>query len=117
MITLLLVFPLIWMINALSTGSTVVGPSIVDTESVAIGVGIGTTTIVGIASTYRSAHVMVSINPDINYEEFEYNQFNIIHDGTTVDIMEYGRLSTNITEGYVSRTGMGLIVDILKMIY
>ena len=93
--------------NALGTGSTVIGPSIVDTESVAIGVGIGTTTIVGIASTYRSAHVIVSINPDINYEEFEYNQFNIIHDGTTVDIMEYGRLSTNITEGYVSRTGMG----------
>jgi len=93
--------------NALSTGSTVIGPSIVDTESVAIGVGIGTTTIVGIASTYRSAHVIVSINPDINYEEFEYNQFNIVHDGTTVDVMEYGRLSTNITEGYVSRTGMG----------
>ena len=93
--------------NALSTGSTVVGPSIVDTESVAIGVGIGTTTIVGIASTYRSAHVIVSINPDINYEEFEYNQFNIIHNGTDVEVMEYGRLSTNITEGYVSRTGMG----------
>ena len=93
--------------NALGTASTVVGPSIVDTESVAIGVGIGTTTIVGIASTYRSAHVIVSINPDINREEFEYNQFNIIHDGTTVDVMEYGRLSTNITEGYVSRTGMG----------
>ena len=93
--------------NALSTGSTVVGPSIVDTESVAIGVGIGTTTIVGIASTYRSAHVMVSINPDINRDEFEFNQFNIIHDGTTVDIMEYGRLSTNITEGYATRTGMG----------
>ena len=93
--------------NALGTASTVVGPSIVDTESVAIGVGIGTTTIVGIASTYRSAHVIVSINPDINYEEFEYNQFNIIHDGTNVEVMEYGRLSTNITEGYVSRTGMG----------
>ena len=93
--------------NALSTGSTVIGPSIVDTESAPIGVGIGTTTIVGIASTYRSAHVTVSINPDINYDEFEYNQFNIVHDGTTVDIMEYGRLTTNITQGYVNRTGMG----------
>ena len=91
--------------NLLSTGSTVVGRGLVDTESAAIGVGIGTTTIVGIASTYRSAHVMVSINPDINYSEFEYTQFNLIHNGDEVEIQEYGRMIT--TPGDFVTTGMG----------
>ena len=91
--------------NLLSTGSTVVGRGLVDTESASIGTGIGTTTIVGIASTYRSAHVMVSINPDINYNEYEYTQFNIVHDGDEVEIQEYGRLIT--TPGDFVTTGMG----------
>ena len=91
--------------NLLSTGSTVVGRGLVDTESASIGTGIGTTTIVGIASTYRSAHVIVSINPDINYNEYEYTQFNIVHDGDEVEIQEYGRLIT--TPGDFVTTGMG----------
>jgi len=80
--------------NLLSTGSTVIGRSIVDSESVTIGTGTGTTTIVGIASTYRSAKVIININPDISGKEHEYNQLNIIHNGDEVDIMEYGRLTT-----------------------
>ena len=48
--------------NLLSTGSTVIGRSLVDSESVTIGTGTGTTTIVGIASTYRSAKIIININ-------------------------------------------------------
>ena len=80
--------------NLLSTGSTVIGRSIVDSESVTIGTGTGTTTIVGIASTYRSAKIIININPDISGVEHEYNQLNIIHNGDEVDIMEYGRMTT-----------------------
>jgi hypothetical protein len=46
--------------NLLSTGSTVIARSIVDSESVTIGTGTGTTTIVGIASTYRSAMSLIN---------------------------------------------------------
>ena len=80
--------------NLLSTGSTVIGRSLVDSESVTIGTGIGTTTIVGIASTYRSAKVIININPDISGTEHEFNQLNIIHNGDEVDIMEYGKMTT-----------------------
>ena len=80
--------------NLLSTGSTVIGRTLIDSESVTIGTGTGTTTIVGIASTYRSAKVIININPDVSGIEHEYNQLNIIHNGTDVDLMEYGRLTT-----------------------
>jgi len=80
--------------NLLSTGSTVIGPSLVDSESITIGTGVASTTIVGIASTYRSAKVIININPDISGKEHEFNQLNIIHNNDEVDIMEYGRLTT-----------------------
>ena len=91
--------------NLLSTGSTVIGPSLVDSESIAIGTGIGTTTIVGIASTYRSAKVIININPDISGNEHEYNQLNIIHNDDEVDIMEYGRLTTVTTPESIGGLG------------
>ena len=49
-------------------------------------------TIVGIASTYRSAKVLVEIGSN-NY--YEYDELNLIHDGSTVDFEEYGQLTDN----------------------
>ena len=51
------------------------------------------TTIVGIASTYRSSKVLVEFNS--NTGVYSFNELNIIHDGTTVEILEYGDISTN----------------------
>ena len=90
--------------NLLSAGSTVIGPSLIDNESVTLS-GIGTTTIVGIASTYRSAKVMVSINPDQEYTEYEYTQLNIVHNGEEVELMEWGRMIT--TPDSWATSGMG----------
>ena len=91
--------------NLLSTGSTVIGPSLVDSESAAIGTGVASTTIVGIASTYRSAKVIININPDISGKEHEFNQLNIIHNDDEVDIMEYGRLTTVSTPEAIGGLG------------
>ena len=82
--------------NLLSTGTTAVGPTIVETDSVTIGTGIGSTTIVSIASTHNSVKVLVQITPDVNGSEFEYNNLNIVHNGTDIEILEYGQLTTSV---------------------
>ena len=50
------------------------------------------TTIVGIASTYRSSKVMVEIGAD-DESFYEFDELNVIHDGSTVDLVEYGQLT------------------------
>ena len=82
--------------NLLSTGATAVGPSIIETDSVLIGTGIGATTIVSIASTHNSVKVLLEITPDISRAEFEYNNLNIVHNGTDIEILEYGQLTTSV---------------------
>ena len=80
--------------NLLSTGSTSIGDvAIIDTDSLSLSSGI-TTTIVSIANTYSSLKVLVQITPDINYQEFEFEELNIVHDGTNIELLEYGQLTT-----------------------
>jgi hypothetical protein len=80
--------------NLLSTGSTSIGNiAIVDTDSIALRAGVSTT-IVSIANTYSSLKVLVQITPDINYNEFEFEELNIVHDGTNIELLEYGQLTT-----------------------
>ena len=54
-----------------------------------------TTTIVGIASTYRSSKILVEFTT--NDGRFGSDELNVIHDGTTVDLLEYNRVNTGIT--------------------
>ena len=54
-----------------------------------------TTTIVGIASTYRSSKILVEYTT--NDGRFGTNELNVIHDGTTVDLLEYGEIVTGQT--------------------
>ena len=61
------------------------------------------TTIVGIASTYRSSKVLVEIDADNGLLEFD--ELNVIHDDSTVDLLEYGQLVTS--PGPSSGTGLG----------
>ena len=101
--------------NYLSTGSTSIGGVLIDSDSTIVGSGTSET-IVSIANTYHSLKVLVEISPDVtnpsfgstatfNGSEFEAQELNIVHDGTNVSILEYGKLSTSL--GGLSATGFG----------
>ena len=63
------------------------------------------TTIVGIASTYRSAKVLVQIgSTDSSY--FEYDEITYIHDETNVYLLDYGQITTDLTS-LQSSSGIG----------
>ena len=76
----------------------------VSTASTTVNSGI-TTTIVSIANTYTSAKVLVSIDADINESKHEFVELNIVHDGTNVELLEYGRLTTG---GFAESSESGL---------
>ena len=87
-------------------GSTNLGGIVdVSTASTTVTTGV-TTTIVSIANTYTSAKVIVNINPDVNESKFEMVELNLVHDGTNVELLEYGRMATG---GFAesSETGLG----------
>jgi len=88
----------------LSIGNTSFGGGIVDIicNSVFAPTGI-TTTIVGVAKTYSSLKVLVEITG--NNGEYEFDELNIVHNGTIVKHLEYGQLTTN-TNTY-SNSGLG----------
>ena len=83
--------------NVSGIGSTALG-SVVHINSyhteIAGGSPASAVTIVGIASTYRSSKVIVEIGAD-DGSYFEFDELNLIHDGTTVDMVEYGQLADN----------------------
>jgi len=101
--------------NYLSTGSTSIGGVLIDSESVIINSGVSTP-IVSVGNTYHSLKVLVEITPDVsnpsfgstatfNSNEFEAQELNIVHDGSNVSILEYGKLTTS--SGSYSATGFG----------
>ena len=95
--------------NYLGIGTTSLGCVYIDSTSTKVAAAT-TTTVVGIATTYRSAKVLVSITPDaggdgstINSEDWEFEELNILHDGTNVDLLEYGEMvtsSANLAQGF-----------------
>ena len=83
--------------NLLGIGNTSIGGIVsINTNSVNLSAGISTT-IVSIANTYSSVKVLVEITPDINNNEFEFIELNVVHDGTNIELLEYGQLSTTLT--------------------
>jgi len=93
--------------NLLGIGSTSLGCAEIFTSSTAIASG-ATETLVSIGYTYRSLKVLASITGS-THNEYEMEEINLIHDGTTVDIMEYGQLTSNLTN-YVNVSGFGTFV-------
>ena len=68
-------------------------------------VGSVSTTVVGIASTYRASRVLVQIGAtDSSY--FEFNEFTLIHDDSEVYFIDYGELTTGNFTSY-SSAGIG----------
>ena len=65
--------------------------------------GIGTTT----KSNTRSAKIMVQVESS-NDNEIEYDELNLIHDGTNVEVVEYGQLSIHsVNDPYSSAGNLG----------
>ena len=63
------------------------------------------TTVVGIASTYRASKVLVQIGAtDRSY--FEFNEFTLLHDDSNVYFIDYGQLTTGNFSSY-SSIGIG----------
>jgi hypothetical protein len=78
----------------------------VSTASTTVNSGV-TKTIVSIASTYTSAKVLVNIDADINDNKHEFVELNVVHDGTNVELLEYGRLTTGGFAESSELTGLG----------
>ena len=65
-----------------------------------------TTNVVGIASTYRAAKVVVSYAAsDKSY--YECDEISYVHDGSQVELMDYGQLSTDLLYTPVGSPGLG----------
>jgi len=94
------VFTLSYNLNDLvvGTGSSDFGGVKVSTASTTVAAGVGTgtkTNFVSIATTYTSARVLFEFKTSSG--DYEFNELTLVHDGTTVDMNEYGRL-TNLNE-------------------
>ena len=82
---------------SLASSSVTVGGG--NTVTLATLSGIGTT-----ASNFRSAKVLVLA--EASDGRIEYDELNLIHDGTEVELLEYGQLSIHSQDAY-SAIGMG----------
>ena len=90
--------------NISGTAGTIFGNIEINSSSVSIEPGI-TTTVVGIASTYRALKVLVSIAATNN--KYEVDELNIIHDGTNVGFLEYAQLTNHTSSNAYSSSGLG----------
>ena len=64
-----------------------------------------TASIIGISSTNRSAKILVQITNNTE-ETYELNEISIIHDGSDIDILDYGQLNTSTFDD-LSISGFG----------
>ena len=53
----------------------------------------GSTTIVGVGTTYNSIKVLVEITGSNG--QYEFDEINIVHDGTNIQLLEYGQLTNS----------------------
>jgi hypothetical protein len=77
--------------------------NIVGTSVSSVSAG-STCTIVSIANTYTSAKVLVEISASNG--QYEFDELNIIHDGSNIQFLEYGQLTNNSVLPY-STSGLG----------
>ena len=65
--------------------------------------------IVSIADTYRSAKVLVEIGA-VDGSYYEFDEINLLQDGTNVDIVEYGQLTDHTTTNSYGIPGLGTYI-------
>ncbi len=95
--------------NLASVGSTALGTTLIDSHSTLVPKSNPSTTIVSIGKTYTSAKVVLQITANSEevglLDEFEFEELNIVHDGTDVQLLEYGEMTTTLNN--VDITGFG----------
>jgi hypothetical protein len=89
--------------NLIGVGSSSFGDTVlINTSSVSV--SSGSTTIVGINSSFSSVKVLVEISG--NNGEYEFNEISVIHDGTNTHMIDYGQLS-NLNYTPFESSGLG----------
>jgi len=94
---------------------------VVKVSSTNSNISVGTTSavsVVGIASTYRSSKLLVEIHSEDNLY-CQYSELNILHNGSQVELLEYGQLNNNPVsvsgigtfDSYIS--GENLVVELI----
>ena len=87
-------------------GSTNIG-NIANISSNYISVSTANTSIIAnIPSTYRSAKVLVQIG-STNSSYYEITELNVLNDGVSANILDYGTLSTRSSNSYSGGVGIG----------
>ena len=89
--------------NLLGVGTTSIGGVVDIQTSSNQAIGVASTTIISIGSTYRSVKALIEITGTGN--EYEFDELNIIHDGTDVYFIDYGQITTN--PGFFGISGFG----------
>ena len=67
------------------------------------------TNIVSIANTYRSAKVLVEIG-FVDGSYYEFDEINLLQDGTNVDIVDYGQITDNTITNPYGIPGLGTYI-------
>ena len=86
-------------------GSTSIGSIVqIDTSNSNVAAA-SSTNIVSFGTTYTSAKILVEITGGDG--EFEFDELNLIHDGTNIELLEYGQLTTGNILSPLSSSGFG----------
>ena len=95
--------------NILGVGTTSIGTTLIDSHSVSVPKASASTTIVSIANTYQSAKIILEVTADSenvgNYDEFEFEELNMVHDGTNVELLDYAEMTTTLNNANVAGFG------------
>lgn len=90
--------------NVSGVGTTTIG-GIVDLATSYTSIPVGSTsTIVGVSSSVTSLKILVEVS--IDSSKYEFDELSLIHDGTNIQILEYGQLTTHSRDQY-SSSGLG----------
>jgi hypothetical protein len=97
--------------NLTSIGNTDLGGvvSIASSSSSFVGVS----TIVSISNSYSSSKVLICLNHEVD-GQFEYNELNIIHNGTDVYVLDGGQLTNHSYSDPYSSIGLGTFYPYLS---
>ena len=95
--------------NLLGVGTTSIGTNLIDSHSVLVPKANPSTTVVSIAKTYTSAKVVLEVTADSEkvglLDEFEFEELNVVHDGTDVQLLDYAEMTTTLNNANVAGFG------------
>ena len=93
-----------------SVGSTSLGDIVTINSSHAEVAANANTTVLSIPNTVRSAKLLVQIHDSLN--RFAVDELNLLHDGTNVELLEYGSMESDVGFGTFVATVNGSNIDV-----